>query len=100
MSVSEKTTTEITVRVTADLAAMVKGQVASGRYADSSAVVGDALRQMDARERQLNHLRALVQEWLDSGDAVELTDELWEEIWQEAEARLARGEQPSPVVCP
>lgn len=34
------------------------------------------------------------------GDPVELADELWEEIWHEADERLACGEQPSLVVCP
>ncbi len=100
MAVSEKTTTEMTVTVSTDLAAMVQARVASGRYADPSGVVGEALREMDERARQLERLRALVQEGLDSGPAVALTDELWDEIWQEADERLARGEQTSGDGCP
>lgn len=105
MAVSEKTSvgaamTEVTVRVPTRLVEMAEAQVAGGRFADVGAVIEHALDEYDERERKLIHLRALLQEGLDSGEPIELTDDHWDEIWQEAEERHARGELPDPVVCP
>jgi len=100
MTMTETKLIEITVKVPKRLADMVQAKVASGQFADAREVVGDALRQVDERERQLIHLRSLLQEGLDSGKPIELTEDLWDEMWQDAEERHARGELPDPVVCP
>lgn len=65
---AETTLTELTMRVPKRLVEMARAQVASGRFADVEAVVGDALRERDERERKASHLRALLREGLDSGD--------------------------------
>lgn len=54
MTVSEKTQTEtvlteLTVKVPERLVEMARAQVASGRFADVDAVVGNALHQLDER---------------------------------------------------
>ena len=105
MTVSEKTQakttmTELTVKVPERLVEMARAQVASGRFANVDAVVENALRQVDERERQLIHLRSLIQEGLDSGEPIEFTDALMDDIERRAEERFLRGEIPDPVVCP
>ena len=78
------------VSLTPQLEAMVREQVASGRYNNASEVVRDALRQMERDQQLLTQLRALAQEGLDSGEPVEFTDELMDEIDREADEMLAR----------
>lgn len=84
------------VSLTPQLEAMVREQVASGRYNNASEVVRDALRQLEQREAQLQRLRVLIQEGEDSGEPIELTDELWDEIDREADEIAARGAPSEP----
>lgn len=84
------------VSLTPELEAMVRAKVATGLYNNASEVLRDALRQMVAEERALAELRALVQEGIDSGDPVPLTDELWEEIDREVDRRIARTNDATP----
>ena len=88
------------VSLTPQLEAMIREQVASGRYNNASEVVRDALRRMEAREQKLIRLRGLLQEGLDSGEPIEWTPERHGEILARAKAAVARGERPKPDVCP
>jgi len=88
------------VSLTPQLEAMVREQVASGRYNNASEVVRDALRRMEVREAKLVRLRALLQEGEDSGEPVEWTPERHQATFDRAKARAARGETPDPDVCP
>jgi antitoxin ParD1/3/4 len=85
-----------------ELEAMIRDRVESGRYSDANAVVGEALRLLEERERS-EHLNALLAVGLDDlqrGDKVRFTPELLEEIDRRVEERFLRGEEPSPDVCP
>ena len=90
------------IQVPADLEAAIRQKVASGHYDDPAAVVRDALRALEERDR-LRSLRASVAEGfaaIERGEGVELTPEVMAEIGREAEERFQRGEQPHPDVCP
>jgi hypothetical protein len=56
--------------------------------------------QHEERERQLRSLHAKIRFGLDSGEPIEWTPELMDEIERESEERFRRGEQPSPDVGP
>ena len=56
---------------------MIREKVASGRYANASEVVREALRRMEAHDEQLELLRAKIDQGLASierGDVIEVTD--------------------------
>jgi putative addiction module CopG family antidote len=79
----------------------IRRWIDSGRYPDADAVVHTALQALkDQEEAKLTKLRELVRAGFESGDAVELTDELWDEMERRSEERFLRGERPSPRVCP
>jgi len=87
------------VSLTPQLEAMVREQVASGRYNNASEVVRDALRQMERDAQLLAQLRALAQEGLDSGEPVEFTDALMEAIDRDADELVTRSlAAATPVV--
>jgi len=88
------------VSLTPQLEALVREQVASGRYNNASEVVRDALRQLEVREAKLVRLRTLLQEGDDSGEPVEWTPERHHAAFDRAKVRATRGEQPDPDVCP
>jgi putative addiction module CopG family antidote len=91
----------MTVQLPADLEASIKQRVASGRFDDEVDVIREAMKALGAHEHQrLLRLRALVREGFESGDGVELTTELMDEIEREAEEAYQRGERPDPDVCP
>ena len=86
------------VSLTPQLEAMVRAQVASGRYNNASEAVRDALRQMERDAQLLTQLRALAQEGLDGGESVEFTDALMEQIDRDADDLVARSRaQAAPV---
>jgi antitoxin ParD1/3/4 len=82
--------------------AMVRERVASGRYGDAHAVIGDALRLLEERERSehLNALLAVGLEQAQRGELVDFTPELFEEIDRRVDEMIRNGEQPDPDVCP
>lgn len=79
---------------------LIREKVASGLYRSADEAIDAALRLLNARDQQMQQLRAKIQDGLDSGDGVELTPEVMDEIEREAEAAYHRGEQPDPDVCP
>lgn len=79
---------------------LIREKVASGLYRSADEAIEAALRLLNARDRQIQQLRAKIQDGLEIGDGVELTPEVMDEIEREAEAAYHRGEQPDPDVCP
>ena len=57
--------------------AMIREKVASGRYANASEVVREALRRLEEDDEKLQRLRAMIAEGLASferGEGIEITD--------------------------
>ena len=84
------------------LEALIHEKVAEGAYPAAAAVVEDALRLLDERDR-LARLRAAIavgDAQIARGEGIPYTPELLAKIDREVDARLARGDQPSPDVCP
>ena len=91
----------MTVTLPPEVEAQVRNWIESGRYPDADAVPSDALRLLEEREQErFLRLREMVRAGFESGEAVELTPELWDELEREAEAAYQRGEKPDPDVCP
>ena len=91
----------MTVTLPPEVEAQIRNWIESGRYPDADAVLSDALRLLEEREyERFLRVRELVRAGFESGEAVELTPELMDEIEREAEEAFRRGEQPSPHVCP
>lgn len=85
--------------------AMVRAKVASGRYANASEVVREALRRMEAHDEKLERLRAKIDEGLASierGDVIEITDldayfeDLNRRVTEAARSRTPVGEHAVP----
>ncbi len=78
------------VSLTAELAAYVEGEVASGEYSTASEVVRDALRllrrQREAREEKLAALRREIQIGLDQANAGLFSPDTVEDIAAETRA--------------
>jgi len=68
--------------------AFVRAQVATGRYANASEVIREALRRYEDDESKLAHLRALVREGVDDIEAGRVFD--WTPTMMEDIARQAR----------
>ena len=93
----------MTIQLPPDVEARIRQEVQRGRFLDAAAVVREAMRLLDERERQLDVLRAKIQIGLDEadrGETDEWTPELRERLRREAHAMHDRGEQPDPDVCP
>lgn len=74
------------LRLPPRLAAMVQERIESGRYPDDVAVVDEALRLLEERDK-LEHLRALVDEAdaaVARGEVVDWTPDLLDELLREA----------------
>lgn len=83
---------KISVALTPELNEMVQQAVASGQYATSSEVVREALRRWktyeNAKDEAISHLRALIQEGIDSGPGEEWdADKMKRELHAEFAAR-------------
>lgn len=84
---------KISIALTEELAADVERAVESGDYASNSEVIRDALRRWkqarDADAAKLAELRRLVQEGIDSGPSLPVTDDWLDDIVTRGRARLA-----------
>ena len=92
-----------TMHIPADVAASIRQNVQSGRFGDEGAVLREALRLLDARERRAHELRASIEDGvaaIERGEGVELTPEFMDRLTREADEMDERGELPSPDVCP
>ena len=72
-----------------ELEKLVNEKVQSGHYRTPEAVVEEALQLLTARDRAEDRLEALLQEAEDSGPAVEMTAQDWEDIRREVHERHA-----------
>jgi len=84
---------KISIALTEELAADVDAAVESGAYASSSEVIRDALRhwkrERETESAKLAELRRLVQEGLDSGPGLPVTDAWFDSISERGRAILA-----------
>jgi putative addiction module CopG family antidote len=82
---------------------IVRQKVETHVYPNTDAVKEEALRLLDERDRRLQWLRAAIaesDEQIARGEAIPYTDQLLDEIDREVDERFARGDLPSPDVCP
>jgi antitoxin ParD1/3/4 len=81
---------------------LIRERVDSGRYPDAPAVVREALRLLDERDR-LQELRAELQiglEQIERGEVVDYTPELLDELAREAEQNAKDGKPVRDAVKP
>jgi antitoxin ParD1/3/4 len=90
----------MSIQLSPQVEALIWEQVDSGRYATAEEVIEAAVRLLDQRDQQLQQLRAKIQIGLNSGEGIEWTPELMEQLSREADEMYRRGEQPDPDVCP
>jgi putative addiction module CopG family antidote len=93
----------MSITVPTDLEERIREKVESGDYSDPSEVIRAAMRLLEKRDRELQEIRASIQEGLaaiERGEGIELTPEVWEEIEREADEHLRLGIPPNPDVCP
>jgi putative addiction module CopG family antidote len=93
----------MTLRLPADVEARVREKVERGEFSDADAVIREAMRLLDERERQLTQLRGMLQtglDQLDQGEGVPFTPELVAEMRRDAEERYRRGERANSDVGP
>lgn len=64
----------------------IKEQIEKGDYTNDSEYLRDLVRRDQAKQQNLEELRAAIQEGLDSG----ISDKTLEQIWKEAEERHAK----------
>jgi putative addiction module CopG family antidote len=91
------------MQLPADVEARVRDKVARGEFSDADAVIREAMRLLDERERQLAQLRGLLQTGLtqlDQGEGVPFTPQLVAQMRRDAEERFRRGERANPDVGP
>jgi putative addiction module CopG family antidote len=80
--------------------ARVRLRLEGGSYQSVDEVIDDALDLLEERDRRLDALRAKLRIGLESGEGIEYSRELMDEIEREAEEAYRRGEKPSPDVLP
>jgi putative addiction module CopG family antidote len=91
----------MSVTLSPETEAKIRRWIDSGHYPDEDSAISSAFQALeDQYEVKLAKLRELVREGFESGEGVELTDELWDEIERNSEERFLRGEEPPPHVCP
>ncbi len=81
---------------------LIRERVSSGRYADATAVVDEAVRLLSERDMR-EHLRVLIAEAdaaLERGEVVEWTPDLFARLKQEADDARVRGIPVSQHVRP
>jgi antitoxin ParD1/3/4 len=86
----------MTIRLSGECERFVRSLVQGGRYASEEAVVDEALRLLEARDRnqaeETQRLEALLIEGLNSGPPTPMTSEDWDEIEREGR-RIAAARQ-------
>ena len=82
---------------------LIRQKVQTGQYHSASKVVEEALRQLDDRDQGTAWLRErmlVAQEQYRAGRIHEDSDAFWEDLDREVDEAIARGDRPSPDVCP
>ena len=89
------------VQLSPQIEAKIEQLVASGQYADAGEVIDEAVRLLAERDHtRMLQLQAMVRAGFESGEAVELTPELMDEIERQAEEAFQRGDMPNPHALP
>lgn len=91
----------VNVSLTPRLEALIREKVDTGLYNNASEVVREALRLLEAKDRQLHWLReqiAVGDAQIASGDVIDVTENFWAELDADIDRRVARGDQPKPHV--
>jgi antitoxin ParD1/3/4 len=88
----------MSVTLTPKLEDFIREKVDSGQYPNADAVVLEALRLLDERDRRQRLLNAL--EEGRKGEGIPFTPQLMEEIRREAKRMIKEDIQPDPDVCP
>lgn len=91
------------IQLPPDIEARIRQKVERGDFPDAGEVVREAMRLLDAQEREIDELRAKLKiglDQLDRGEGIPFTPELVHQMRQEAEQRFRRGERPNPDVVP
>jgi antitoxin ParD1/3/4 len=89
--------------LTPEIESIIREKVASGRYANASEVVRDALRLLDEVEQRslaLHDALAQADEQTARGEVVEWTPQLHADILRRAAEAMKAGRQPKADVCP
>jgi antitoxin ParD1/3/4 len=85
----------LNVSLTSHLEAFIHQTVTSGRYQSASEVVRAALRLLEEREQQrqtaLEAVRKMAQDGLDSGPAMPLPDDYWDQLREDLKRRSESG---------
>jgi antitoxin ParD1/3/4 len=92
----------MSVHVAPDIEAMIREKVSAGRFDDEDAVLREALRALDERDR-LRDLRASLvraKEQVDRGEYVEWSPTFMDDLTREADELIAQGYEPKRDVCP
>lgn len=95
-------TATVTMKVTPETKTLIRERVESGRYADETAVLAEALRLLEDRDK-LEHLRALIDEAeaeVARGELIDWTPDFMEQLWQEALEANRRGDPIDDAVLP
>lgn len=92
------------ITLSPELETMIREKVEAGEYHDASEVISEALRVMAQNEKRTK-IRAMRDAALaqaiaeaDRGETVELTNELWDQLMAEGDARAARKEPIDPLI--
>lgn len=82
----------MSVTLTPNVEERIRHLIETGQYPDINAVLLDALQLLEERnEARVLRLRELVRSGFESGDSVELTPDLWDQLVREAEAEDRLG---------
>jgi len=93
----------MTARFPVDIETSIRKLVSTGRFENEAQVIREALRLLDRREQRIAELRSSIQAGIaeyERGEAIELTDEVWDRLEREAAERTAQGVAPKSDVCP
>ena len=77
---------------------LIREKLETGLYPDADAVLDEALRLLDERDR-FRRLKAALAEG-EQGDGIRFTPELMEQIKRDAERMEREGRDPKSEVCP
>ena len=66
--------------------AFIEAQLASGRYADASELVRDALRLLETRERRFGALKTAIEQGIADAGRVHEADDVFDELLDELAA--------------
>ena len=82
----------MSVTLAPEVEGRIRSWIETGRYPDADAVVRDALQLLEEHNRaRFLRLQEMVRQGFESGDALELTPELWDDLLREAEEEERQG---------